>query len=275
MFGKKKFLVYSVHAAQAFVFCLLLAFFSLGAFLYVQTQGKAVNAERTGKLAIVIDDFGLQRKGVKEMLALDCKLTVAVMPFLEYSEDDAENALENGKELMIHIPMQATGHDVPSHLGPRPIHADDTPATLQKWVDDALAELPEARGANIHMGTLCSTKQCVMEPVLRALKKQGLYFLDSKTSPKSICRKTARQTGICFYENEVFLEHESKSAAYIQSRLRKAMKIAKTTGSCIAIGHVGCEGGVVTAEVIAAMLPEFRANGVELVFVSELAPIGD
>lgn len=270
---KKKCLFYSIHATQVVIFVLILSIVFAGLGVYGLTVSRAADAEEAGRLAIVIDDFGLQRKGVNEMLALECKLTVAVMPFLEYSEDDAENALENGKEVIIHIPMQATMHDQPSHLGPRPIWITNTAEEIQNWISDALCELPEAKGANIHMGTISSTKECVIGPVLSELKKKNLYFVDSKTSSKSVCREAAHEIGIAFYENEVFLEHERKTKEYVKKRLQKAMKTAKAEGSCIAIGHVGCEGGMITVNAIREMLPEFQKSNVELVFVSELAPI--
>lgn len=266
---KKRILFITVYATHFIIaLCILLGGLGVGICLAVTSEDE--NEEKIGKLAIVIDDFGLQRKGVYEMLSLDCKLTAAVMPFLEYSEEDAENALGNGKEVIIHIPMQATTHDKPSHLGPRPIRVGDSEEILKSWIEDAVSCLPEAVGANIHMGTLSSNKESIIRPVMEELKKREMFFLDSKTSSKSVCRKMADETGIVFYENDVFLEHESKSKGYIKKRLRKAMKIAKESGTCIAIGHVGYEGGVVTAEAISELLEEFKENRVELVFLSEL-----
>jgi len=270
---KKKFLFMTVQASHLAIFLSILISSAALCILISMTTGIHTGAKQGGKLAIVIDDFGLQRKGVSEMLSLDCKLTAAVMPFLEYSEDDAENALENGKEVIIHIPMQATTHDVPSHLGPRPIKVSDSESDIKQWIYDAREDLPEAVGANIHMGTLCSTKSEIMRPVFENLKQYNMFFLDSKTSSKSVCRKTAKEVGIQFYENEVFLEHEKKTKAYVKKQLKKAMKIALKTGECVAIGHVGYEGGIITAEAISELLPEFKENNIELVFLSELSPL--
>ena len=269
---KKKFLFLTLHMTHlAIFFCVLLGCSGL-IFLISLTASQQVNTEKMGKLAIVIDDFGLQRKGVREMLGLDCKLTAAIMPFLEHTEDDAEDALENGKEVIIHIPMQATTHDIPSHLGPRPITLKSSEEDIAKWIEDAREDIPEAVGANIHMGTLSSTRREIMRPVFENLLKHNMFFLDSKTSSKSVCRNLAKDAGIRFYENEVFLEHEKKTKGYVKKQLRKAMKIARETGECVAIGHVGYEGGLITAEAILELLPEFKENFVELVFLSELTP---
>ncbi len=270
---KRRYIFFSIHITQIAIFASVLLLISITGIWVSLSFAKGVDGGHVGRLAIVIDDFGLQRKGVQEMLALDCKLTVAIMPFLEYTEDDAEDALENGKEIILHIPMQATTHDVPSHLGPRPITTRLSGEEIHQWIEDALKDVPEAVGANIHMGTLSSTKESVMMPVLEGLKAHNLFFLDSKTSSKSVCQAVALAVDIPFYENDVFLEHEKKTKSYIKSRLEKAVKIAQKEGSCIAIGHVGYEGGKVTAEAIRELLPELEKQNVELVFLSELSPL--
>ena len=43
----------------------------------------------TNKVAIVIDDFGNNMKGTNQMLSLPIPLTVAVMPFLPSTKEDA------------------------------------------------------------------------------------------------------------------------------------------------------------------------------------------
>ncbi len=269
---KKRYIFYTLKASHLRIVCSVLFVIVMVLFSVSVFASRRMETEKSGKLAIVIDDFGLQRRGVKEMLELECKLTAAIMPFLEHTEDDAEDALEHGKEIILHIPMQATIHDKPSHLGPRPIKTMFSGEEIRTWVHDALADLPEAVGANIHMGTLCSSKREIMVPLMSELQNKGLFFLDSKTSSKSVCRAVSMELGSDFYENDVFLEHESKSKAYIKKRLRLAMDIALEHGECVAIGHVGYEGGVVTATAIDELLSEFKEKNVELVFLSELSP---
>lgn len=273
MFKQRNILFFTVRLSQLVVFAAILAAGGLLVLSIGLFSAGTVGSSETGRLAIVIDDFGLQRRGVAEMLTLDCKLTVAIMPFLEHTEDDAEDALENGKEVIIHLPMQATFHDKPQHLGTRSIHISDSAEEIRSFMEDAIEELPEAVGANIHMGTVSSTREEVMRPVFESLQEKNMYFIDSKTSTKSICRELAQTVELPYYENQVFLEHEQKSRDYVKKRLRKAMKTAKENGECIAIGHVGYEGGMITVEAIREMLPELQKNGVELVFVSELTPL--
>ncbi|MDP4182225.1 MAG: divergent polysaccharide deacetylase family protein, partial [Bacillota bacterium] len=67
----------------------------------------------------------------------------------------------------------------------------------------------------------------------------------------------------------IFLDGQMPKSHVIK-QLEAAEKIAIKKGKAIAIGHVGVEGGKVTAEAIMEMLPEFDQNKVELCFVSEL-----
>ncbi|HEY4392208.1 MAG TPA: divergent polysaccharide deacetylase family protein, partial [Paenibacillus sp.] len=69
------------------------------------------------RLAVIIDDFGNAMKGTDEILGLPVKLTVAVMPFLRTSEQDARKAHEKGHDVIIHLPMEPK-QGKPEWLGP-------------------------------------------------------------------------------------------------------------------------------------------------------------
>ena len=74
---------------------LLLLSFSL--YVIVPQPTFATTDEK--KVAIVIDDFGNNMKGTKEILSLPATLTVAVMPFLSTTKEDAELAHKIGHEV--------------------------------------------------------------------------------------------------------------------------------------------------------------------------------
>src|SRR5690348_7506474 len=54
-----------------------------------------------GRLAIIIDDFGQNREGVKEMMSIPVHLTFAIMPFLTFTQSDAHTAYEKGYEIIV------------------------------------------------------------------------------------------------------------------------------------------------------------------------------
>ncbi|WP_010244044.1 divergent polysaccharide deacetylase family protein [Acetivibrio cellulolyticus] len=221
-----------------------------------------------GKIAIVIDDFGQDRNGVKEMMSINRHLTFAVMPFLTYSQSDAKDAFEKGFEVIVHLPMEPVSGKI-SWLGPKPILSTLSDTEVYEITSEALTNVPYAVGANIHMGSKISTNDRIMSDVLDIIKQNGIYFLDSKTSAKSVAKKIAAEKAVAFYERNVFLDGQT-SKEHVKEQLRKAGAIALKDGKSIAIGHVGIEGGKVTAQAIIEMLPEFDEKNIQLVFVSEL-----
>lgn len=225
-------------------------------------------SDKKGKLAIVIDDFGSDRNGVKEMMCIKRHLTFAVMPFLAYSQADAKNAFEKGFEVIVHLPMEPIKGKI-SWLGPKPILSTSSDSDVYQITYEAFSNIPNAVGANIHMGSKISTDNRIMSDVLDIIKEKNVYFLDSKTSSKSVAKQIAAEKGVPFYERNIFLDGQT-TKEHVKEQLRKAGEIALKNGKSIAIGHVGIEGGKITAHAIQELLPEFDEKNIQLVFVSEL-----
>lgn len=237
-------------------------------FFSANTEPETKETTPGGKLAIIIDDFGQDRGGIKEMMSVDRHLTFAIMPFLTYSQADAKAAYEKGYEVIVHLPMEPEVGK-PSWLGPRPILASSSDAEVRQVVLDAFESVPHAVGANIHMGSKASSDERIVSGVLQVIKAKRVYFVDSRTSRKPVAKKLSSEMGVLCYENNVFLDG-TQSVEVIKKNLRRAGDLACKNGKAIAIGHVGKEGGKVTAEAISSLLPEFDKKNIQLVFVSEL-----
>jgi len=224
------------------------------------------------KLALIIDDFGQNRDGVKEMLEINRHLTFAVIPFMEFSSQDANRAHEKGYEVIVHLPMQSQKEDNPAWLGPRPVKIGLKGTEVKRIVVDSINSIPYAVGLNIHMGALSSENNRIMSDVMSVVKEKGLYFVDSVTSQKTVCRAVAKKLGAKFAERNVFLEKsiKYKNKDYIKKQLMAAGDMALKHGYAVAIGHVGPVGGRITAEAIKEAIPELEEKGIRLIYVSEL-----
>ena len=220
------------------------------------------------KLAIIIDDFGSSRDGVKEMMSIDRHLTFAVIPFLDYSEKDAVAAYEKGYEVIAHLPLEPV-KGKRSWLGPMPILSGMEYDKVRGIVKESIDNIPYARGANIHMGSKASSEEIIMTAILDEIKERNLYFVDSLTASKPVSKKIAQNIGVVCFNRDVFLDGQQPKS-FVKERLRKAGDIALKCGAAVAIGHVGIEGGRVTAQAITEMLPEFDEKNIRLVFISEL-----
>ena len=270
---KPKFLVLKLKniafIVAALAVSILTIVFSLNAIVRANV-GASAEADDRARLAIIIDDFGQARAGVDIMIGIDRKLTLAVMPFLEFSERDMEKAAEGGHEVIIHIPLQYGYNDKQDWVGENAVKVIDSDEAVRNKISSFVDSLPKAVGANIHMGSLGSTDKRVMTVVMQTLKERGLYFVDSKTSAGSVCSAVSKEVGISYGENGIFLENHGKDDESIKKQLMKAAALAKKTGAAIAIGHVGAESGKVTAEVIRDNIGQIEAMGVELVYASEI-----
>lgn len=220
-----------------------------------------------GKLAIIIDDFGQNRNGVEEMTSINRHLTFAVMPFLTFSQSDAENSHNKGFEIIVHLPMEA--YTKLGWVGPRPILSVMSSSEVQQVVYDSFENIPYAVGANIHMGSKAGDDRRVISDILDVIKEKGVYFVDSRASRNPVAKKIGDEKSIKCFDRNVFIDGK-KPKSYIKKQLLKAGEMALKNGQAIAIGHVGTEGGKVTAQAINEMLPEFDKRNVQLVFVSEL-----
>ena len=255
----------------ALIFCMMYFFLNdsltVGTSNYVD-MSMPPNPGNTGKLAIIIDDFGQNRNGVEEMMSIEAHLTFAVMPFMTFSQSDAENAYNKGYEVIVHLPLEASGGKL-SWVGPRPIMADMSEDKVKAIVNDSFESVPHAVGANIHMGSKAGEDENVISSILDVIKSKRLFFVDSRSCRHPIAKSIADNKGVVCFERNIFLDG-GRSISAIKKQLETAGKMALDRGEAVAIGHVGTEGGRDTAQAIAEMLPEFKEKGIRIVFTSEL-----
>lgn len=217
--------------------------------------------------AVIIDDFGNNSKGTEEMLALPFKFTGAVMPYMPFSTDEAEKLIKSGREVILHQPMEAhTGKR--NWLGETPILSgmslDETESVFEKNCE----LLNMASGFNNHMGSLITEDTEKMERILSIARERELFYVDSVTTAKSVAADTAERLGVPYLKRDVFLD-STQDKSTIKENIKKAVSIADEKGYAVAIGHVGAEGGVVTAQALKEVYDEVK-DKVEFVTAGEL-----
>ena len=97
------------------------------------------------------------------------------------------------------------------------------------------------------------------------MKDRGVFFLDSKTTAKSVGERLARRTGVRTASRSVFLDNK-QDKDYIRGQVEELIRIAKLNGSAIGIGHPHPE----TISVIIEKEADFERAGVKLVRLDEL-----
>jgi polysaccharide deacetylase 2 family uncharacterized protein YibQ len=195
-------------------------------------------------------------------LDLPPQVSLAIFPFEAKSRQIAEKAAAAGHEVVLHLPMEP---HAAMPLVEGTLRESFSDIQIRQDLKDELEALPQAAGVNNHEGSKGTEDSRLIGLVLEALKQRDMYFLDSRTSAKSVVSSLARARGVRQASRRVFLDNEDYIDS-IQEAARKAARIAIKTGSCVAIGH----GRANTLKVIASLVPEWREQGIELVPVSEL-----
>lgn len=220
------------------------------------------------ELAIVIDDFGNNMKGTKEMLELPIPITAAIMPFLSTTAQDAKMAHEKGHEVIVHLPMEPK-KGKKSWLGPGAITTDLSNAEIRDRVEEAITNVPFAVGMNHHMGSKATEDERVMRIVLQVCKEKGLYYLDSKTTGKGIIEKVAKELNVPYLENDLFFDH-IYSEQHIMKQGNLLVRKLEKKDQYVAIGHVGVSGPKVV-NMLKEYIPVFQKEA-NIVPLSNLIP---
>ena len=217
------------------------------------------------RIAIVIDDLGSQLStGLRTIgLPRNGPITLAIIPFTPYGKRLAKVAYKQNNEVILHLPMEPLGEHRP-HQGmlKRSMHRDALIHTLRKAVDD----IPHISGFNNHMGSLLTQTPEHMQWIMNDISlNTSLFFLDSRTSSKSVAYETAKDTGIPSLKRDIFLD-SIQSIEFVEKQFGKLMSVAIQQGYAIGIGHPYPE----TLLILEKYLPILDELGFELVSLSDI-----
>ncbi|MCR5725603.1 MAG: divergent polysaccharide deacetylase family protein [Treponema sp.] len=216
-------------------------------------------AKNGATLVFVIDDAGLHVDNVKKYTALPFPLTVAVLPKLSHTKECAAQVRRDGKELMLHQPMQAVNLSI--NPGAGKISPDMNTYQIAAQIKENIAELGGGvKGFNNHEGSLITEDEIKMGAVLETAASEGVYFLDSRTSAQSKARQAALERDMHIYErNAPFLDN-AVSREEMLSEIMKSLAVANKAGYAIIIGHVDKSADILP-KLLADMYPYLKQKG--------------
>ena len=218
------------------------------------------------RIALIIDDMGYDRNLGMEALALSGAISFSFLPHTPHAWELATQAHTLGKEVMLHLPMES---DDGNRLGKGGLTLDMPKEQFLQAIEKALSSVPYVSGVNNHMGSLLTRDPTAMRWLMSAIRERGLFFIDSRTTGKSLAEKVARKNHVRTARRHVFLDNllERKE---IYKQFKKLTDLAIQNGSAIGIGHPHAE----TIAVLSEQIPNLESLGVELVYVSQLTGEG-
>ena len=218
------------------------------------------------RIAIVIDDLGLDRRAFDRVNALPGPLTLAFLPYGANAQGMLD-ATRPVHEAILHLPTEPLARV--EDAGPDMLRVG-APAEVLAALDANFAKLSGYAGVNNHTGSRFTGDAEAMRTLLTALDARGLYFLDSLTTPRPVAKRLAEREGWRVAARDVFLDDDyAGGEAAVRRQLMEAERIALVTGEAVAIGHPYRA----TVEALGPWLVTAQARGFELVTVGALAEV--
>jgi len=215
-------------------------------------------------IAIIIDDLGQQRNLSLAVTRLPGPVACSILPHMPWGKVVAESALQNGKEVMLHLPLQAM--EAGRLAGVGEISLDNTLEELRQILAADLASVPNVVGINNHMGSLITRHPGHMSWLMAEISAHGdLFFVDSYTTALSVAQAAAIEHGVPTARRQVFLDAE-RGVANLEKEYARLLQLAREQGFAIAIGHPYPE----TTAFLLEMLPALADEGIDLVSVADL-----
>ncbi len=225
---------------------------------------RALHSQARGpKITFVIDDMGHTTEHLNLLSGLGNQVTYAILPFLKHSSFFDEFSYQSGAEVILHLPMESVSGTIP---GPGLITSSMSDDAVLELARRELDSLPHAQGANNHMGSKGTSDSRMMRLILGELKRRGLLFLDSRTTPQSVSSNVAGDIGFGkVLRRDVFLDNVDEPGK-IREQIRNLAETARKHGYAVGIGHYREN----TLEVLNQEIPKLRKDGFDIISLSEM-----
>jgi polysaccharide deacetylase 2 family uncharacterized protein YibQ len=216
------------------------------------------------RVAIIIDDLGYHLANGQRAIRLPGPVAMSVLPSAPRAQTLAREAHANGKEVLLHLPLQAYNDD--ARKEPAEIDIDMSQARVSDTFQQALDAVPHVVGINSHRGSLLTRHPGHMAWLMQEIaKREQLFFVDSFTTRHSVAMQIAAETGVDAVRRDVFLDPDPTPDA-VAREFERLKRLARRRGAAIGIGHPH----PATLDLLERELPRLAEEGFELVTVSEL-----
>lgn len=215
------------------------------------------------KVVIVMDDFGYNMNNLEELFAAKGAIAFSILPNAPYSRKLAQLARSKGYEVILHLPLEAHNKDASPEADTIKTGMNDKEVIA--LLDKDIKSIPGLIGVSNHEGSKATEDKALMSVIIKDLKKRKLFFFDSLTAQRSVCKEVAAAAGVPYAKRDMFLDN-SNSIDYIEKQVLILRKLAFKTGRVVAI----CHDRKNTIAVLNRMMPELEADGIVFAHLSDI-----
>lgn len=218
-----------------------------------------------GRIALLIDDAGMNLRLAEELLGLNVPVAVAVLPHMPHSRETADLVRAKGQTVFLHYPMEPLSYpDTDPGPGAALLHMPEL--LIVETTKQNVENLGRIDGVNNHTGSAFTADAEKMLQMLESLRPYTTRFVDSNTNSQSVAYELCKEDGgfKCGL-NRKFLDNESDHD-YIREKLYEAAVLANRNGKIITIGHLRPD----TITVLKEEIPKLQKLGYSFVSIDSL-----
>jgi hypothetical protein len=212
--------------------------------------------------SIIIDDMGYNLSLGKRALSLPGNISYSFLPNTPYAEELAEMAFEQGKQVLLHLPMHGRRMDI---IEKDALSSNMSADVFNHLLQKHISAVPHIAGVNNHMGSTVTIHDQEMDWLMQELSARNLFFIDSRTTHLSVAANSARKFNVPFAQRDVFLDN-IKTEQSIRNAFYRFTRLALERNGAIAIAHPHA----MTLSVLETLLEDIDSANLQLVHVSKL-----
>ncbi len=229
--------------------------------IFQKTPGMSI---RRAVVAVIIDDLGVRDiENARILCSLGQTVTLAVLPFQGHTADVVQLANETGTPYILHMPMEP--HSSSENPGRGAIRVSDSDEVVRRKLDSAFESVGGAPGMNNHMGSRVTEDPRVMDAIMESLRENGRFFVDSRTSNRSVAYALSQRSGVKGAAISGYIDTVEERNA-IRDRLYALVESAYEKGPALIIGH----DRPLTIQTLEQEIPRLAERGVRFVGAGEL-----
>lgn len=189
--------------------------------------------ETRPRIAVVIANLGLSIRMTEAAIAMPGSVTLAFSPYAPRLEEWVQQARDAGHEVMLGLPMEPS--DFPrSDAG---LLSLMTTADLDQNVLNfrrVLSETSGYIGVVNQFGSGFTANRAAVQPILKAIGKRGLVYLDTMANAASIAPEEAARLGTSHASADLFID-PNQSRSVVFTRLSQLELVAETKRSAVIV----------------------------------------
>ena len=202
----------------------------------VAGAGPAAKKAPGGQVALIMDDMGNSMETLQALIDLGRPVTVSVLPYSVHAAETARVARANGLEVLLHLPLESVNnHEAMANTEGMIVATMTEPAIVAAF-EASYDRVPFVSGTNNHMGSRFTAEPDLMRAILRPIKERGLFFVDSRTTARTVALDEARKMGVLSASRDVFLDAD-EDRGRIRGRLIELFQKARKKGRAVGICH--------------------------------------